>query len=501
MNLLLRSVGLAVLLMALCSPLWAEEGQGRVYYDFGVFAYEDGDYAGAELNLKKALSFEPGNPYYNHYLGKTYLKTERLDEAATYLESARRIDPALSGLGYDLATLYFKKEQYREAARLYDEIAPGDPNEVLAQYYAGICHLKIEDYDQALDRLLRAADRSPTIRETGYYYAGICYLKRSNPEKAAEKFIYVRDNAKAASLRDSAVKWLAAAERQQKAMKPYALYLQMGYMHDSNVLLEAVDQDLPTDERDGALLGYFSGRYDVVKTDVLTLGGGYSHYHLDYMEHGAFDFIGSIPQLYIRYRLAPVTFSLAYSPQYYWLAGDSYLMKHQVRPDVLWQITSSLRARLAYAYEVKNYFVTVDRSADAGTVDGDLYYSLPGNRIQLFAGCGQENNTADSPAQDYRRTQGRLGAVFSLPWALRLQAVGKYTVKDYSNPNPVLGNLTRKDTTVEALGSLSRSLFFDWLRIMAEYRYTKNDSNIVSNNIDIFDYVRHQVTVSLTASF
>ena len=37
-------------------PAHAQE-QGNAYYDLGVFAYEDGDYEGAEINLKKALAF------------------------------------------------------------------------------------------------------------------------------------------------------------------------------------------------------------------------------------------------------------------------------------------------------------------------------------------------------------------------------------------------------------------------------------------------------------
>ena len=67
------------LVLLLSAATYAEEA-GRAYFDLGVFAYNDGDYVEAEKNLKSALTAMPDNPYYNHYMGKTYLKMERYDE-------------------------------------------------------------------------------------------------------------------------------------------------------------------------------------------------------------------------------------------------------------------------------------------------------------------------------------------------------------------------------------------------------------------------------------
>ncbi len=501
MSSLLRSLGLAALITVVCSPLCARAQVGRAYYDAGVFAYEDGDYARAEAQLKKAVSIEPQNPYILHYLGKTYLATGRFTEAAGLLEQAWRIEPRIPELAYDLATGYFKMENYPQAIRFYDAALCEDPSAVLARYYLGISYLKTEQYQQALDHLLLAADRSPTIRDNGYYFAGVCYQRLDRLEKAVEKFTYVMDNAASSSLRENARHCLAAVNRQRRSIKRYSLYFQTGYINDSNVLLEAVGQDLPSGKRDSAVFGYFSGSYDFLKTGTWTLGAGYSHYHLDYQRHDEFDLGASLPRIYLRKRFEPVVFSLTYTPQYYWLGNDDYLKKHEIRPDLLWRITSSLDARLAYAHEVKDYFDAIDLSGHADKVDADLFFTLPGNRLQLHGGGGHEVNSADVSAQDYRRTQLRLGAMACLPWALRLHVTGKYTFKDYPNPNPALGHLKREDETLEALANLSRGIFYDWLQITAEYRYTRNDSNIRYNDVDIFDYDRHQVTVSLTASF
>jgi len=83
-----------------------QEKKSRAYYDLGVFAYEDADYKDAEENLLKALEFLPGNPSYNHFLGKIYLKTEQYSEAEIFINKAWNVKPELPGLEYDMIWLF-----------------------------------------------------------------------------------------------------------------------------------------------------------------------------------------------------------------------------------------------------------------------------------------------------------------------------------------------------------------------------------------------------------
>jgi hypothetical protein len=55
--------------------------------------------------------------------------------------------------------------------------------------------LKQKKYDKALDRVLAAAEMSPTIKANGYYYAGLCYWKMGQADQTVEKFEHVRDHA------------------------------------------------------------------------------------------------------------------------------------------------------------------------------------------------------------------------------------------------------------------------------------------------------------------
>ena len=119
---LLKLILITLCFLLLCVSVSAQEELGRSYYDLGIFAYEDKDYDAAVENFKKALSFSPKNPYYNHYLGKTYLDMAQYDEAGKYLERAWEADPAIEGLKYDYAFLSFKMSDFEKSAALFLEI-------------------------------------------------------------------------------------------------------------------------------------------------------------------------------------------------------------------------------------------------------------------------------------------------------------------------------------------------------------------------------------------
>lgn len=468
---------------------------GQAYYDFGVFAYEDGDYEGAEKNLKKALEYNPDNPFYNHYLGKTYLKTERYQEAESYLNRAWEVDPDIAGLRYDIAVLNFKISNFTRSADLFAEIVKEDPSNVLSHYYAGISLYKQKQYGKALDYFIGAADRSPSIKANGYYYAGICLLKMGDVEAAIKKLEYVREHAVQESLRKNALRWLEAIEEQKKALKPYSVYLKVGLQYDDNVLLEPLDEDRPTDEDDVLGVGYFSGRYNFVNRQSYTLGAGYSHYQTLYDDLGRFDLVGSIFHFYGKYRLQPFIFALSYLPHYYWLEHDSFLARHQLRPEITWRVNQRLFTKLSYSYYRDNHFQDNNRDGHTNEVFLDAAYAIGDKKGHLFGAIGYEDRTASHPDQYYEELKARLGISLNIPLGLNLTLTGKYYDQDYDNVDSSFG-VKREDKKYYGSVSLSHRLFFDWLSIQGEYNYTKNDSNISD-----YEYKRNVATLSLIARF
>jgi hypothetical protein len=167
----------------------------------------------------------------------------------------------------------------------------------------------------------------------------------------------------------------------------------------------------------------------------------------------------------------------------------------------LWRVNDAFNVRLNYTYERKKNYEIPGRSGYANLSDLDFYHFFFDRRLQLFAGGGYDVNNANDPDQDYDQYKGRLGANIKLPLEFRLRLVGKIVTKKYANVDS-LYDVERKDTRLEGSGSLSRKVYFNWLSAVLDYRYTRNDSNVIdANDVQIFDYRRQQVTLSLAASF
>ena len=490
----LSYVSVILVVLFLFLPANAAE-QGDAYYDLGVFAYEEGDYEIAEGHFKKALGFNPDDPFFNHFLGKTYLKTGRYQEAMNYLNMAWKVDPDISELKYDLAYLHYKMSDYSKAAGLFAEIATEDPTHVLAHYHAGICFYEKRDYQRALDYFLAAAQRSPTVKTNSYYYAGVCYFETGRAEKAVEKFEYVRDHADSGLLRENSLVWLKRIRTEKKDVRPYSLYLKIGYHYDDNVPLEPLDDDLYTDEDDYVTKVFFSGKYNFVDTKIYNIGAGYSHYQTWHNDLAEYDLIASMGNVYAKYRLQPFTFGLSYLPSYYWLDSDSYLRRHKIRPEVTWQCHEKLSTRLSYSYYDDERFDQDEKDGHTNEVFLDAYYSILGKKGYLFGGIGYEDRDARDANHEYGRLRTKLGIMLDIPWDLKVTLTGKYYDKQYDNTDTDFLK-KREDSEYRGSASISRKVFCDWLSVLAEYNFTKNNSNI-----DNFDYERNVIGLSLTATF
>jgi len=492
-----KQILFALLFVLLLEGLACGGEEGGTYFDLGVFAFEEGKYAEAGAFFRKALERAPDNPLYLHHLGKTYVRLGRYSEASRYLERARRIDPELQGLAYDLAYLFYVRSEFSRAIELFQEVIKDEPSNVLAHYYIALCFLGERDYQNSLKFLYLSADMSPGIRVNAYYYAGVCYVRLKRFDEAVERFRFVKEHGEDASMRKKASRWLDLIERQTaQREKPYDLYIKLGYGYDDNVRLEPIDSDLFADEEDRFFAGYFSGKYDLFTSKGITTGVGYNHYEKRYADLKDFNLRGSIFQFYGNYASPPFTFSLSYVPYYYWLDADSYLMRHQVGPSVFWKMSERIIGFLKYAYLRDNYFSNNRKDGHSHTVDGSIYYDLLDGKGYLFGGLGYADKSASHPDESYSLLEASLGISLELPWyALNMSMLGKAIEKDYDNVDSAF-NVRREDTKYLWNFSLYRTLFYEWLEIKGEVRYTRNDSNIGD-----FDYKRHVYTISLGARF
>lgn len=473
----------------------AQATDGRAYFDLGVFAYEDGDYEQALNLFRMALRFDPESAPYHHWLGRALTRLEREDAAEDALNRAEALGGASPGLAYDLGMLYFRRENDARASDYFMRAAETAPDDVLARYYAGLSLFRQGRYEEAAPYFVAAADKSPDLRARGYYYAGVSYKNSGQSDRALEMFDRVKADPNAGQFADPAREWADAIREGGAAEKPWRVYVKLGRRYDDNIPLDPEDTEIFTEESDWGTHFYFAGRYDFPKWGRFRAGAGYRHYWMAYDDLDDYNLSGGIAHLHGDWNAAPFIFRMTYEPAYYWSDGDSYLRRHRLGPDLFWRATSTLTARLGYRYSDNDYFIYKDRSGHDQTVFSELHLTVLGGAGRVFGRLEYEDRSAEAADREYAQWLAGLGGTFDLPWKLEAGVLGEYRAKNYDAADRFFG-VEREDDRYSLALSLSRPVFYQWLGVLAEYRYMWNESNI-----NDYEYTRNQFTLSVTADF
>jgi len=485
---------LHILLILSFTTTCAAGQKGSAYFDFGIFAFEDGDYEGAKKNFLTAIKENPDNADYYHYLGKTYIKTDSFQAAEKALNQAWSMQSRMEGLKYDMAIVQYRLGIYPTATFLFAEELTENPSNVLAQYYMGICMYKRKQFQNAIEHFETAADKNPSIKPNTYFYSGICHMQLKNTEKAIEKFSWVADHAQD-ELKQNAEKWLQSAQAIEKEENPLRLNLKIGVQYDDNVALEPLDQDRYADEGDFGLTTYFSGKYRLIRYGGLSSGIGYNHYQSAHIDLREYNLMGSIPNLYLRYNHNPWILGLTLQPTYYWLDNEKYMLRKQMNMDLVWNITDRFSNRYSLLLYDETNYITSGRSGQNIQFLIDAFYRILDKNLSLLGGVGLDQNTTDHSDYRYFGVQAKIGASWSLPWETLFSPTAKIYSKQYSHT--VSGYDTKRDDfKYELMTSLSHKILYKWLTGSIEYKYTKNDSNISE-----YSYQDNKISFSISASY
>ncbi len=93
----------------------------------GAIAFELGDSAQGETDLRRALLLHPNHPAAHNNLGNLLAETNRFEEAKFHFETALRIRPNYAGARYDFALALVRVNRLREArAQLESILASGE---------------------------------------------------------------------------------------------------------------------------------------------------------------------------------------------------------------------------------------------------------------------------------------------------------------------------------------------------------------------------------------
>lgn len=100
--------------------------------NLGFVYYQQKEYGLAERYYRKALKAKRDYIGALHGLARTYLATDRVDEAIEKLDKAIELAPEGAFVHYDLANAYAQKGDYKKAHTLYLKVAELQPDSDLA---------------------------------------------------------------------------------------------------------------------------------------------------------------------------------------------------------------------------------------------------------------------------------------------------------------------------------------------------------------------------------
>lgn len=140
----------------------------------GIDYFQSGKYDLAINSFKRAAALSPFSDNsvkaYN-FIGESYLKQEKTDEAIKTYQEAIRIYPNRSEFHRALGDIYIQQEKEEEALKAYEKAVKFDPDDTEARYSLGLSYIKSGDLTKARDQFAKVTQLTP-ISAAGFYGLG-----------------------------------------------------------------------------------------------------------------------------------------------------------------------------------------------------------------------------------------------------------------------------------------------------------------------------------------
>lgn len=142
-------------------------GQGIDYFQNGKY-----DLAVQAFKRSAALSpFSDNSAKAYDYIGKSFIKLDKTEEAIKTYQEAIRIYPTDDSFHMALGDIYLQEDMLEEAVEAYEAAVRINPNDAESQYSLGQCCLKTGELNKANERFNQVVRISPA-NASGYYGLG-----------------------------------------------------------------------------------------------------------------------------------------------------------------------------------------------------------------------------------------------------------------------------------------------------------------------------------------
>jgi tetratricopeptide (TPR) repeat protein len=157
------------------------------HYNLGSIYFRKAEYVKAAEQFQKAIEIREDYCLAYEFLGQSFKKQGRDEEAIKAFKKVLRIDPTRSDLRFELGLLYAKQGMNREAAGQFWKVVELEPGDGSAYLELGLLAEKQADYPQAILHYQKAIALNPEDI-IGHYNLGIIYRKLKETEQAITEF-------------------------------------------------------------------------------------------------------------------------------------------------------------------------------------------------------------------------------------------------------------------------------------------------------------------------
>lgn len=176
------AVGLAVVLTA-CGG--AEERKAK-YMEKGKAYFAEKNYDKAEIEFKNVMQIDPKFAEAFYYMGQVEEKSRELQKAAGNYQQALQLDPEYIDAKVKLARIYTivgTEEYIGQARKLLHEVFARNPDHPEAILVDATIDSRVDNKDQAIEKLLKAIEKLPTQVEA-YSLLAVIYASQGKEEQA-----------------------------------------------------------------------------------------------------------------------------------------------------------------------------------------------------------------------------------------------------------------------------------------------------------------------------
>ena len=160
--------------------------EAKTYYRQAFRIYDvAGKYELAIKPAKKIIDLEPKDEMNHYFLGLTYFKLQKYDEAIAAFEQGLAVKPDFPHAWFQIGSAYFNQKKYKEAAaayKKYTELTPDDPSGWLS---IGVCYMQLKDHEAALEPLKKCVELKPD-NPVAWFNLAIVYINLKDNFSAKE---------------------------------------------------------------------------------------------------------------------------------------------------------------------------------------------------------------------------------------------------------------------------------------------------------------------------